>query len=116
MNEAIQKMIGRAPSGNPSDWVSVKGVGGYITSVTVAGQTITPSKFFDNLWGLYSPYITSFTYNTHSQTWVAHTSGNGHGIGMSHLGAIAYTTRHGWSYQQVLTHYYQGATFAYGSI
>src|SRR5579884_2905426 len=33
--------------------------------------------------------------------------GNGHGIGMSQYGAYGYAL-HGWSYQQILAHYYQG--------
>jgi stage II sporulation protein D len=33
--------------------------------------------------------------------------GDGHGIGMSQYGAYGYA-EHGWSYQQILGHYYQG--------
>ena len=34
-------------------------------------------------------------------------AGNGHGIGMSQYGAYGYAL-HGWSYQHILGHYYQG--------
>jgi stage II sporulation protein D len=34
-------------------------------------------------------------------------AGNGHGIGMSQYGAYGYA-QHGWSYRQILAHYYQG--------
>lgn len=33
--------------------------------------------------------------------------GDGHGIGMSQYGALGYA-QHGWSYQRILAHYYQG--------
>ncbi|MDD2756902.1 MAG: SpoIID/LytB domain-containing protein, partial [Methanothrix sp.] len=35
--------------------------------------------------------------------------GYGHGVGMSQYGADGYAQR-GWSYQQILSHYYQGAS------
>src|SRR5579864_855309 len=34
-------------------------------------------------------------------------AGNGHGIGMSQYGADGYA-QHGWTYRQILAHYYQG--------
>jgi SpoIID/LytB domain protein len=36
-------------------------------------------------------------------------SGEGHGVGMSQYGALGFA-RHGWSYQQILAHYYSGTT------
>jgi SpoIID/LytB domain protein len=36
-------------------------------------------------------------------------SGEGHGVGMSQYGALGFA-RHGWSYQQILAHYYTGTT------
>ena len=36
-------------------------------------------------------------------------AGEGHGVGMSQDGAYGYA-RHGWSYQQILAHYYTGTT------
>ena len=36
-----------------------------------------------------------------------HGAGNGHGIGLSQYGAYGYA-QHGWSYQHILGHYYQG--------
>src|SRR5690349_18207939 len=37
--------------------------------------------------------------------------GWGHGVGMSQYGAYGYAL-HGWSYQQILSHYYPGTTLA----
>jgi SpoIID/LytB domain protein len=36
-------------------------------------------------------------------------AGEGHGVGMSQVGALGYA-RHGWSYQAILAHYYTGTT------
>ncbi len=108
MSDAIFKMTGVRPTGDPSTWVQLYGVGGYITSATVAGKPITASKFYDNLLGLYSPYITSFTYDKTTGKFVANTKGDGHGLGMSQTGANYYA-KQGYSYTQILQHYYTGA-------
>jgi len=42
-----------------------------------------------------------------TQTLVIEGTGNGHGVGMSQDGAYGYA-RHGFSYQQILAHYYTG--------
>jgi len=42
-----------------------------------------------------------------SQTLVVEGTGNGHGVGMSQDGALGYA-RHGFTYQQILAHYYSG--------
>src|SRR5262249_39914405 len=44
-----------------------------------------------------------------SQTLVIEGTGNGHGVGMSQDGALGYA-RHGFTYQQILAHYYSGTT------
>jgi SpoIID/LytB domain protein len=36
-------------------------------------------------------------------------AGEGHGVGMSQVGALGYA-KHGWSYQAILAHYYTGTT------
>ena len=38
--------------------------------------------------------------------------GDNGGIGMSQFGAAGYIAKEGWSYQQVLAHYYPGTTLA----
>ncbi len=42
-----------------------------------------------------------------AQTLVIEGTGNGHGVGMSQDGALGYA-RHGFTYQQILAHYYSG--------
>jgi SpoIID/LytB domain protein len=39
-------------------------------------------------------------------------SGEGHGVGMSQYGALGFA-KHGWSYQQILAHYYTGTTLGH---
>jgi SpoIID/LytB domain protein len=46
-----------------------------------------------------------------AQTLVIEGTGNGHGVGMSQEGAAGYA-RHGFSYAQILAHYYTGTTLA----
>jgi SpoIID/LytB domain protein len=45
-----------------------------------------------------------------SFTFVGH--GWGHGRGMGQYGALGYAVDHGWSYQQILDHYYGGTSLA----
>ncbi len=110
MAAAIKEMIGITPTGNPSTWVQVHGVGGYITGATVCGYEVTAATFYLNLWPLYSPYITSWTYDNTRQTWTAYTTGNGHGVGMSYTGA-SYYAKNGWKYNQILANYFPGTVF-----
>ncbi|MGA9372074.1 MAG: SpoIID/LytB domain-containing protein [Solirubrobacterales bacterium] len=44
-----------------------------------------------------------------AKVWVVHGAGFGHGVGMSQYGAYGYA-KHGFKYDQILTHYYTGTT------
>jgi stage II sporulation protein D len=44
-----------------------------------------------------------------ARTWVVNGAGFGHGVGMSQYGAYGYA-KHGFKYDQILTHYYTGTT------
>jgi stage II sporulation protein D len=46
---------------------------------------------------------------TAAKTWVVKGAGFGHGVGMSQYGAYGYA-KHGFNYDQILTHYYTGTT------
>lgn len=50
----------------------------------------------------------SFTvdYDSGTDTMTFTVSGHGHGLGLSQYGAIGYANEAGWSYQQILNHYY----------
>jgi stage II sporulation protein D len=44
-----------------------------------------------------------------ASTLIVEGTGDGHGVGMSQYGAAGYA-RHGWTYEQILAHYYTGTT------
>src|SRR5882724_2085665 len=44
-----------------------------------------------------------------AKSWVVKGAGFGHGVGMSQYGAYGYA-KHGFKYDQILTHYYTGTT------
>jgi stage II sporulation protein D len=50
-----------------------------------------------------------FTAGARASTLVITGSGEGHGVGMSQYGALGFA-EHGWSYEQILAHYYTGTT------
>jgi peptidoglycan hydrolase-like amidase len=78
--------------------------GGFVNKIEVNGVVTTGEKVKSNL-GLRS---SKFTIDP--QTGSITTYGWGHGVGMSQLGAKGYARYEGWSYTQILTHYYQGTT------
>lgn len=49
------------------------------------------------------------TYDAGSDCFIFDVYGYGHGVGMSQWGAVGYANN-GWSYQQILQHYYPGTT------
>lgn len=112
MQNNLTKLVGAAAvNATPHDkWLTdpVYDANGYLTSIKVCGQTVGGGRFYENCWGLYSPKFT-FSYTPSSDSWVFTTDGNGHCVGMSQYGAIAYAKK-GWNYQQILAHYYPGTT------
>ncbi|MEG2021475.1 MAG: stage II sporulation protein D, partial [Oscillospiraceae bacterium] len=74
--------------------------------ITVCGQSINGGKFYENCYGLLSPNFT-IQNNGNNGEWVFTTNGNGHCVGMSQYGAAGYIA-YGWSWQQVLLHYFPG--------
>jgi stage II sporulation protein D len=58
----------------------------------------------------YSIRSTSFSvsYDAGSDTFTFTTNGYGHGVGMPQYGAQYYALYGGYTYDQILTHYYSG--------
>ena len=52
----------------------------------------------------------AFDVTYDGSTFIFTTYGYGHGAGMSQWGAQLYAQNEGWSYSQILTHYYTGVT------
>ncbi len=76
---------------------------GLINTVKVYGEKISGSDFRSAL-GLDS---TNFTFEKKSGKYIFTCYGYGHGVGMSQNGAN-YMAKQGYSYAQILSHYYQG--------
>lgn len=94
---------------NPADWIKVtRNKQGYVKGrVTVGNKTPTVEYFYQSMVGIRSPAFT-VKYNPSTDAFTFTTKGYGHGVGMSQWGAYFYATKKGWSYKQILSHYYPG--------
>ena len=94
-------------------WFSVKydENGAYVRSVSLGGKkTVRGVSFRDELLN-YELRSSAFkvSYNKSRDSFTFTVYGYGHGVGMSQVGADYYAGL-GWSYEQILTHYYKGTT------
>ncbi len=118
--EDILKDIGIDPSGDPEDWFEIINYtsGGYVNEMKICGKTkyngktITGRKMREDILkgkGMRSAAF-DIEYNADKEKFIFTTHGYGHGAGMSQWGAQLYAQNEGWSYKQILTHYYTGVT------
>ncbi len=96
-----------------SKWFSVKydENDAYARKVSIGGKKdVTGSSFRDELLD-YELRSTAFKikYNKSSDTFTFTVRGFGHGVGMSQVGANYYA-KQGWTYKEILTHYYPGTS------
>jgi len=127
MEQIIRDVIGVEPSGDPSEWIKVldKTSGGYNNNMSVCGATTYYNRSLkktsnitgrwmreDILKGAGSGNLRSAAFDIafDGSNFVFTTYGYGHGAGMSQWGAQLYAANEGWSYEQILKHYYQGVT------
>ncbi|MBE6895116.1 MAG: competence/damage-inducible protein A [Ruminococcaceae bacterium] len=127
MEKVIKDVIGVKPSGEPSEWIKVldKTSGGYNNNMSVCGATTYYNRALkktssitgrwmreDILKGVGSGNLRSaaFDITFDGSNFIFTTYGYGHGAGMSQWGAQLYAVNEGWSYEQILKHYYQGVT------
>ncbi len=98
-------------SSDPADWFGkvTYGAGKYVNTVKLCGSNIKGRLIRE---GLLQSKIRSSAfeveYDASSKEFVFTTYGYGHGVGMSQLGANYYA-KQGWSYDEILEHYYSGA-------
>ncbi len=104
-------------SGDPSAWFEVINYteGGYNKNMRVCGQTectiggkkrtITGRVIRENILSLKSA---KFEVSVSGSEITFTTYGYGHGVGLSQMGAHYYAKEAGWTYEQILTHYYTG--------
>lgn len=94
---------------DPSGWFTdvTHSDGLYIATVKVGGVTKTGRAIREAL-GLRS-HAFEVSYDADKSAFIFTTYGYGHGVGMSQAGALHYS-RQGWSYTDILAHYYPGTT------
>ena len=117
----LKSKLGITADGDPANWFEIlsEADGGYNGNMAVCGytksrlsgnSTITGRLLREQVLGLRSACF-SIDYNDSSDTFTFTTYGYGHGVGMSQNGANLYA-RDGWSYIEILEHYYPGTTIA----
>lgn len=101
---------------NPQGWMKIAAVnqGGYVTKLTITdinGQTYstTGRKLRENILN-YALKSHAFTFTCDGSNFIFTTNGYGHGVGMSQTGANGYAVNEGWTYKQILSHYYPGTS------
>ena len=86
--------------------------GKYIFGMSVDSQANTTGKVIAGLFGLRS---NAFDISYSDGTFTFTSYGWGHGVGMSQWGACMYA-RNGYTYDQILTHYYVGTSVSLSSV
>jgi len=111
MKDMLESKYGITLSDSPENWLEVTENydSGYVKSVSIDGQrTVTGRDIRESLCS-FALRSTCFEIKFDGSNFVFTTYGYGHGIGMSQWGAMLYAQQ-GWSYVDILTHYYSGTT------
>ena len=93
---------------DPNDWFEVISYtdGGYNKKMKAGNKTTTGRVLRESVLSLRSA---AFEWECDGEDFVFTTYGYGHGVGMSQTGANEYA-KLGWSYDEILDHYYPGTT------
>ncbi len=110
-------------TGDPGTWFEITSRidGAYVGSMKIGGQETYNNgsrdvningRVFRELIMEYGIRSASFDilYNADDDSFTFTTYGYGHGVGMSQHGANILATQHGFSYDEILSFYYQGTT------
>ena len=107
-----------AYSDDPSDWIGdlSKNSSGYVLDMRVGNTHLSGSRFKQNVVNQLNGITLrsaafDVVYDAGSDSFVFTVRGYGHGCGMSQFGAIGYASN-GWSYADILAHYYPGTSLA----
>ena len=105
--ETFSDKLGLSLTGDPAGWFgkTTYTAGGGVDTMQIGGATFRGTELRSRL-GLRS---TAFSIATEDGQIVITTKGFGHRVGMSQYGANAMASD-GYSYQQILEHYYSGTT------
>ena len=111
MNSALGTSLDAA-NDDPATWLEItsRTDGKYVGTVRVGNTTTTGRKIRESILGLRS-HAFDISYDADSRIFTVTTYGYGHGVGMSQTGSMLYA-RQGWTYVQILNHYYPGTTVA----
>lgn len=111
MNSALGTRLDPA-NDDPATWLEITSHtdGKYVGTVRVGNTTTTGRKIRESILGLRS-HAFDISYDADSRIFTVTTYGYGHGVGMSQTGSMLYA-RQGWTYVQILNHYYPGTTVA----
>jgi SrtB family sortase len=121
VEDLLSSKLGIEANGDPAGWFELltEDPGGYNGEMAVCGQTrsrsgskITGRLLRENVLGLRSACFT-VEYDDSGDQFIFTTYGYGHGVGMSQNGANLYASQEGWSYEDILLHYYQGTEISY---
>ncbi len=93
-------------SDNPKKWIEkiTNTDTGMVKTIQICGVTLKGTDFRS----LFSLKSSTFTYEYKDKEFIFTVNGYGHGVGMSQYGSD-YMARQGFSYKEILKHYYQGA-------
>ncbi len=109
LKQRLETYFGIKLSDNIQNWIKITSTttGGLVTGVSIDGKVDTTGiDLSEKCLLLKSPNFT-VTFNDEGATFAV--LGTGHGVGMSKTGANYYA-KQGWTYQEILQHYYTGTT------
>lgn len=111
----LQNSTGLTLGDDPNAWITIDShtAGGYVGNVTVHGTNGSRtyrSNYFKESVIANKLRSTWFTFEVSGDNFIFTTRGYGHSVGMSQWGAQLYAQNEGWSYRQILSHYYKGTT------
>ncbi len=103
---ALENACGIVLSDNAENWFRMEDIysGRYVGYINVDGQARITCRTLQNTFDLQSQAV---RVEISGDNVIFRTFGWGHGVGMSQWGCCGYA-RHGWSYDQILRHYYVG--------
>ncbi len=113
VREILEDLCSITLSDDTSNWFSMEDIYStkYVGYITIDGQKRITASELKSAFGLKSQAIT-VSFDGDSVTFK--TYGWGHGVGMSQWGACYYA-KHGYTYDQILRHYYLNTTIALSS-
>ncbi|MGN0589321.1 MAG: SpoIID/LytB domain-containing protein [Ruminiclostridium sp.] len=122
MHDYVYKATGIDLTGDPSTWFTIESYvdNVYVGNMTIGGQTtytkngkiyrFTGRHFRETIMGYdIRSHCFDISYDSYSDEFTITTYGYGHGVGLSQHGANILANQYGYTYEQILAFYYEGA-------